>query len=80
MIGVFLTKRNQDEGGGKTITDEIFFSLIKKLNRNNKKFIFLISNDANNFYVKELKKKNLIYNKINENNLSKKILISFKIK
>ncbi len=31
MIGVFLTKRNIGEGGGKTITDEIFFFIYKKI-------------------------------------------------
>ena len=31
MIGIFLTKRNVGEGGGKTITDEIFFSFVKQL-------------------------------------------------
>ena len=59
MIGVFLTKRNIGEGGGKTITDEIFFSFIKKLNKKDKNFIFLISNDPDDFYVKELKKKKI---------------------
>lgn len=75
MIGVFLTKRNIGEGGGKTITDEIFFSFIRKLSKNNKNFIFLISNDPDDFYIKELKKKKLKYKKIHENTNLKKILI-----
>ena len=75
MIGIFLTKRNTGEGGGKTITDEIFFSFVNKLNNNDKKFVFLVSNDHDNFYVKELKRKKLKFKKINENNTLKKILI-----
>lgn len=57
MIGIFLTKRNPGEGGGKTITDEIFFSFVNKIKKNDKKYIFLVSNDEDDFYIEALKKK-----------------------
>ena len=75
MIGIFLTKRNFGEGGGKTFTDEIFYSFIKTLKKNDKNYIFIISNDLNKNYIKALNKKKLIYREIYENNFIKKILI-----
>ena len=59
MIGIFLTKRNFGEGGGKTFTDEIFFSFIKTLKKNDKNYIFIISNDLNKNYIKALNKKKI---------------------
>ena len=46
-IGVFLSKRGSSEGGGYTITNEIFETLISYLNKKNlqKNFFFIVRND-----------------------------------
>ncbi len=75
MIGIFLTKRNVGEGGGKTITDEIFFSFVKQLKEGDKNYLFIISNDFDKKYIKALNKKKIFYREIYENNFLKKIFI-----
>ena len=58
-LGVFISKRQSFEGGGYTITEELFNSLIneidlKELMENS----FLISNDFDNSISNKLIKKN----------------------
>ena len=46
-IGVFLTKKKPQEGGGYTITEELLNSLVNLINfkKLNDSFFFLVSND-----------------------------------
>ncbi len=75
--GVFLSKRKPEEGGGYTITEELFNSLIKLIRRKkyNANFFFLISNDYDGKISNLLKKNKIKYQIIYENLLLKKIII-----
>ena len=46
-IGIFLSSRNPQEGGGYTITYDIFKSLFKNIKDKNR-YIFIIQNDFDN--------------------------------
>jgi len=72
-IGIFISGRQPEEGGGYTITYEIFNQLINKI-RNKKKFIFILLNDKNNYLKKKLKNFDLDYKDFREN----KLIINFK--
>lgn len=76
-IGVFVSKRKSFEGGGYTITEEIFNALINEISslKINKKFFFLVSNDFNHTITNKLKKKKIEFKSIKENNFFKKIII-----
>ena len=64
-IGIFISGRQPEEGGGYTITYEIFNQLINKI-RNKKKFIFILLNDKNNYLKKTLISSNLEFKDFNE--------------
>ena len=64
-IGIFISGRQPEEGGGYTITYEIFNQLINKI-RNKKKFIFILLNDKNNYLKKKLISSNLEFKDFNE--------------
>jgi glycosyltransferase involved in cell wall biosynthesis len=64
-IGIFISGRQPEEGGGYTITYEIFNQLINKI-RNKKKFIFILLNDKNNYFKKKLISSNLEFKDFNE--------------
>ena len=64
-IGIFISGRQPEEGGGYTITYEIFNQLINKI-RNKKKFIFILLNDKNNYLKKKLLSSNLEFKDFNE--------------
>ena len=64
-IGIFISGRQPEEGGGYTITYEIFNQLISKI-RNKKKFIFILLNDKNNYFKKKLISSNLEFKDFNE--------------
>ena len=76
-IGVFLSKRKPTEGGGYTITQELVRSLIENINsyKLNRNFFFLVSNDYDQKISNILKKHNIKYQLINENNFLKKFII-----
>ena len=73
-IGIFLSKRKPEEGGGYTITEEIFANFLKKIKKNKKKFFFLINNDHNNKYSKILIKNKLDFEEIKTGKLEKIII------
>ena len=43
-IGVFLSTRTPQEGGGYTITEEIFINFLREIKKINKSFFFFINN------------------------------------
>ena len=76
-IGVFLTKRKPQEGGGYTITEELLNSLVNLINfkKLNDSFFFLVSNDYDGKVSRFLKKNKIKHKIIYENILLKKIFI-----
>ncbi|OUX35839.1 MAG: hypothetical protein CBE33_07000 [Candidatus Pelagibacter sp. TMED273] len=76
-IGIFVSGRQSSEGGGYTITEELLTTLINEIiyKKINYKFFFLVSNDFNHLIIKKLKKADIKYNHIKENNFFKKIII-----
>jgi hypothetical protein len=71
-IGIFLSSRNPQEGGGYTITYDIFKSLFKNIKVKNR-YIFIIQNDFDNSLKKIIKKNNFQYKEHNINKLNIKI-------
>ena len=71
-IGIFISGRFPEEGGGYTITYDIFNQLIKTI-KNKKNFIFILLNDNNNYLKNKLKTFDLYYKDFKENNLIIKI-------
>lgn len=71
-IGIFLSSRNPQEGGGYTITYDIFKSLFKNIKDKNR-YIFIIQNDFDNSLKKIIKKNNFQYKERNVNKLNIKI-------
>ena len=67
-IGIFISGRQPEEGGGYTITYDIFNQLIKKI-KNKKNFIFILLNDNNNYLKNKLKNFDLDYKDFKENRL-----------
>ena len=67
-IGIFISGRQPEEGGGYTITYDIFNQLIKKI-KNKKNFIFILLNDNNNYLKNKLKTFDLEYKDFKENRL-----------
>ena len=56
--GIFISGRNANEGGGYTITYDIFNNLVDRINKNNKdNFYFILLNDNDNILKKKLNKK-----------------------
>lgn len=76
-VGIFVSKREPSEGGGYTITEELINKLINKINSKKikKKFFFVVSNDNKNLICNKLKKNKILFTKINEIIIFKKILI-----
>lgn len=64
-IGIFISARKPEEGGGYTITYEIFNQLIKKI-KNKKRFIFILLNDRDNYLKNKLISLNLKYKDFRE--------------
>ncbi len=67
-IGIFITGRFPEDGGGYTITYDIFNQLIKTIT-NKKNFIFILLNDNNNYLKNKLKNFDLDYKDFKENKL-----------
>lgn len=67
-IGIFISGRQPEEGGGYTITYEIFNQLVKKI-RNKKKYIFILFNDKNNYLKNKLIFSKLEFKDFNERKL-----------
>jgi glycosyltransferase involved in cell wall biosynthesis len=73
-IGIFLSSRDPQEGGGYTITDDIFKALLKNLkNKNKKKYIFIIVNDFDNSLKKIITRNNFQYKEFRVNKSTIKI-------
>lgn len=73
-IGIFLSSRNPKEGGGYTITYDIFKSLFKNIkDKDKKQYIFIIINDFDNSLKKIIKKNNFEYVEYNLNKFIIKI-------
>lgn len=72
-IGIFISGRFSEDGGGYTITYDIFNQLIKTI-KNKKNFIFILLNDNNNYLKNKLKNFDLDYKDFREN----KLIINFK--
>ena len=73
-VGIFLSSRNPQEGGGYTITYDIFKSLFKNIKEKNKKqYIFIIINDFDNSLKKIITKNNFEYVEYNLNKFILKI-------
>ena len=73
-IGIFLSSRNPQEGGGFTITYDIFKSLFKSIkDKDKKKYIFILVNDFDNSLKKLITKNNFQYKEYNLNKLIIKI-------
>ena len=64
-IGIFISGRFPEEGGGYTITYDIFNQLIKTI-KNKKNFIFILLNDNNNYLKNKLKTFDLYYKDFKE--------------
>jgi glycosyltransferase involved in cell wall biosynthesis len=71
-IGIFLSSRKPQEGGGYTITYDIFKSLFKNIKDKNR-YIFIIQNDFDNSLKKIIKKNNFQYKEHNVNKLTIRI-------
>lgn len=73
-IGIFLSSRNPKEGGGYTITYDIFKSLFKNIKDKDKsQYIFIILNDFDNSLKKIIIKNNFKYKEYKENKFIIKI-------
>lgn len=73
-IGIFLSSRKPQEGGGYTITYDIFKSLLKNIkNKDKNQFIFIILNDFDNSLKKIIAKNNFQYKEYNVNKFTIKI-------
>ena len=73
-IGIFLSSRNPQEGGGYTITYDIFKSLFKNIKEKDKKqYIFIIINDFDNSLKKIIIRNNFQYIEYNLNKFIIKI-------
>ena len=73
-IGIFLSSRNPQEGGGYTITYDIFKSLFKNIkNEDKKQYIFIIVNDLDNSLKKIIIKNNFQYKEYSLNKFTIKI-------
>jgi glycosyltransferase involved in cell wall biosynthesis len=73
-IGIFLSSRNPKEGGGYTITYDIFKSLFKNIKDKDKnQYIFIILNDFDNSLKKIIIKNNFKYKEFKENKFIIKI-------
>lgn len=71
-IGIFLSSRNSREGGGYTITYDIFKSLFKNIKDKNR-YIFIIQNDFDNSLKKIIIKNNFQYKEYSVNKFTIKI-------
>ena len=71
-IGIFLSSRNPREGGGYTITYDIFKSLFKNIKDKNR-YIFIIQNDFDNSLKKIIIKNNFQYKECSVNKFTIKI-------
>lgn len=73
-IGIFLSSRNPQEGGGYTITYDIFKSLFNNIkNEDKKQYIFIIVNDLDNSLKKIIIKNNFQYKEYSLNKFTIKI-------
>ena len=72
-IGIFLKSRDKKEGGGYTITYDIFEKLINDINLINHKLYFVIINDLSKEIKSLLKKNKINYINIKENKFSYKL-------
>jgi len=66
-LGVFISAREPNDGGGYTLTKDLFDRLIK--NKNKKNFFFILRGNKNKYFQNEIKKKKLKYVIINDNKL-----------
>ena len=68
--GIFITARNNSEGGGYTISNDLLNSLLYKINKNNKdSFYFILVNDKDNFIKKKLISKNIEFTDFKQNKI-----------
>jgi glycosyltransferase involved in cell wall biosynthesis len=73
-IGVFLSTRTPQEGGGYTITEEIFINFLREIKKINKSFFFLINNDNKKKYSKILTNNKFNFKEIKTGKLGKIII------
>ena len=76
-VGVFLSKRDNTEGGGYTITEELVGELIDQISKKKleNEFFFIVSNDLNNSICGNLLLKNIKFQKIIEHKLLRNFFI-----
>ena len=76
-VGVFLSKRDNTEGGGYTITEELVGELIDQISKKKleNKFFFIVSNDLNNSICGNLLLKNIQFQNIIEHKLLRNCFI-----
>lgn len=63
-VGIFLTAREETEGGGYWLTNDIFENFIKDNKKKN--LFFVINNDHKNYYSKKLLERKIKFKKIIE--------------
>jgi glycosyltransferase involved in cell wall biosynthesis len=75
-VGIVLTGRNSKDGGGYTITKDLFDALIKRKN-DLFTFYFIIRNEQNQYFSKELKKNKIDFRLVYDSKFKIFLLSSF---